>query len=239
MTTTAPGWYPDPGGSGGQRWWDGVRWTEHLAPPPAGAGPGAVVGVVARGGSLPPRAPQPGDPAGFGLRAGAFLLDSFVTQIVTMVLVYGGLALVFGLVWSVLVVTDGGVLGTALLVLSFVGLFAAAIAFTLWYELHVGRRRGQTYGKHVVDVVVVDAATGQPGIGAGRAFLRLLARWLSGAAFGLGFLWALWDPQQRTWHDMLTNTEVRRAPPEATLSPPMFLRNLGVRPGDPLAVPPR
>lgn len=26
------GWYPD--SSGGQRWWDGVQWTEHYAPPP-------------------------------------------------------------------------------------------------------------------------------------------------------------------------------------------------------------
>lgn len=28
--TAAPGWYPD--ASGGRRWWDGTRWTEHTAP---------------------------------------------------------------------------------------------------------------------------------------------------------------------------------------------------------------
>jgi hypothetical protein len=34
MTTppTPPGWYPDPDGSGGQRYWDGSAWTEHRSP---------------------------------------------------------------------------------------------------------------------------------------------------------------------------------------------------------------
>ena len=33
MTTLTPaGWYPDPDGDGGQRYWDGDRWTEHRAP---------------------------------------------------------------------------------------------------------------------------------------------------------------------------------------------------------------
>jgi len=49
-----PGWYPDPAGSGGTRWWDGQGWTEHvqqatqppaptaLAPPPPPPQPSAV-----------------------------------------------------------------------------------------------------------------------------------------------------------------------------------------------------
>jgi membrane protease YdiL (CAAX protease family) len=30
-----PGWYPDPGGAGAYRWWDGYRWTAQTYPPAA------------------------------------------------------------------------------------------------------------------------------------------------------------------------------------------------------------
>src|SRR5687767_5781002 len=36
----APNWYPDPGRSGGFRYWDGRQWTEHTAAGPAAAGGG-------------------------------------------------------------------------------------------------------------------------------------------------------------------------------------------------------
>jgi hypothetical protein len=39
LVTTPAGWYPDPDGSGGQRYFDGQSWTDHTAP---GAAPAAV-----------------------------------------------------------------------------------------------------------------------------------------------------------------------------------------------------
>jgi TM2 domain-containing membrane protein YozV len=52
-------WYPDPGGSGGERYWDGERWTDQTrlgggftSPPPS---PSSAFGQPS-----PPYAPQPG-----------------------------------------------------------------------------------------------------------------------------------------------------------------------------------
>ncbi len=33
MTQPAPGWYPDPSGNPGQRYYDGAQWTDQHAPP--------------------------------------------------------------------------------------------------------------------------------------------------------------------------------------------------------------
>lgn len=45
-TTTLPaGWYTDPGKSGGKRWWDGTKWTEHLRMPEAPKTRAAATGV--------------------------------------------------------------------------------------------------------------------------------------------------------------------------------------------------
>jgi hypothetical protein len=47
--TSTPGWYPDPSGAYGLRFFDGVQWTAHLAPHPPAA-PAVAVAVANSGG---------------------------------------------------------------------------------------------------------------------------------------------------------------------------------------------
>jgi hypothetical protein len=62
------GWYPD--GQGGQRWWDGTRWTEHTQPA-QGPAPAAPTGAVDPMQTVvaPPRTPAQGLPPQAGAPA--------------------------------------------------------------------------------------------------------------------------------------------------------------------------
>lgn len=53
MTTSSvpAGWYPDPGGGSGQRYFDGTQWTEHRSDVPAHEG---YRGSSSRRGLTPP-----------------------------------------------------------------------------------------------------------------------------------------------------------------------------------------
>jgi len=49
--STPAGWYADPAGSGRLRWWDGTRWTDHLADAPAAAAGAGVAASAGHAGS--------------------------------------------------------------------------------------------------------------------------------------------------------------------------------------------
>jgi uncharacterized RDD family membrane protein YckC len=83
--------------------------------------------------------------------------------------------------------------------------FAAGVVY---YTVLEGGPQGQTIGKKALSIRVVDVATSQPGIGAGRALGRYFARMLSAIPCGLGYFWMLWDPRKQTWHDKLVRTFV-------------------------------
>lgn len=68
------------------------------------------------------------------------------------------------------------------------------------------RRGGQTLAMKTWRIRLVDQAGGVPGLG--KAWLRYGLATLGLAAFGLGFLWALWDADRQFLHDRLAGTRL-------------------------------
>jgi class 3 adenylate cyclase len=67
-------------------------------------------------------------------------------------------------------------------------------------------RFGATPGKMILKLKVVDTATGEKP-GADKAFLRAFFSLVSLTSL-LGYAWALWEKDGRTWHDMIAGTRV-------------------------------
>ncbi len=63
-----------------------------------------------------------------------------------------------------------------------------------------------TIGKLIMNQQVV--RTDGSKVSFGRALGREFAKILSGIPFGLGFLWAIWDEKNQTWHDKIADTLV-------------------------------
>jgi uncharacterized RDD family membrane protein YckC len=86
-------------------------------------------------------------------------------------------------------------------------LVVALVAIVIYYGTLEGGPSGQTVGKRVLGIRVVDKVGGGP-IGTSRGVGRWFARLLSTFSFGLGYLWMLWDPQMQTWHDKVVDSYV-------------------------------
>jgi uncharacterized RDD family membrane protein YckC len=200
MSQTPPaGWYPDTTTPGQQRYWDGAAWTEHVAP-------------------LAPTAPPPGQSlpplAGFGSRLGAFLIDGVVLTIpivllfgVLFAVLLGGAATFDSLDGGVGAPVSGGAAlgGVVVIVLVILAGTALPVLYGVGFE---GSPHGQTIGSWMLGVRVVDGRTAGR-LPVSRAFVRVLVQsFLSGALFGLGYLWMLWDDQNRTWHDLAADSRV-------------------------------
>ena len=82
----------------------------------------------------------------------------------------------------------------------------SAVLFLLYFTLLTGEG-GQTLGKMLLGIRV-RRVDGSP-VGYGGALLRTLG-YLVSIFFGsfLGFLWALWDKNNQTWHDKIAGTIV-------------------------------
>lgn len=65
---------------------------------------------------------------------------------------------------------------------------------------------GQTLGMQAWRIKLVPAAGNE--LTFGRAVTRLGSAVLSAGCFGLGYLWCLVDRRNRSWHDLLSGTEL-------------------------------
>lgn len=93
---------------------------------------------------------------------------------------------------------DGDSLSEALLPLSFV---LCLIYFFLFHFF-----RGQTPGKRLLGMAVIDVYGERPGLA--RTLLRTCGYLLSALLFSLGFLWIGFDREKRALHDWLAGTYV-------------------------------
>ena len=73
-------------------------------------------------------------------------------------------------------------------------------------------RRGNTIGLKLVGARIVRENGDVSGFF--HTFVRSAASILSIIPLGLGYAWALWDPQKQTWHDKIMHTHVLRDTPE-------------------------
>jgi uncharacterized RDD family membrane protein YckC len=69
-----------------------------------------------------------------------------------------------------------------------------------------------TLGKWLLGI----RATDEKGVrlNVGDSLLRNLSKIISAYPLGLGYLWALWSPRGRAWHDMIANTMVIQTAPK-------------------------
>lgn len=75
-------------------------------------------------------------------------------------------------------------------------------------------RSGRTLGMQSWRLQLETANGEKPSLG--KATLRFFAAIVSWSAFGLGFLWQLWDKDDLTWHDRISATRIVYYPKEET-----------------------
>jgi uncharacterized RDD family membrane protein YckC len=84
-------------------------------------------------------------------------------------------------------------------------LLAVAYAYFGW----CWTRNGQTLGMKSWKIRLVATETEQT-VGWKCAAIRCIAALVSFSALGLGFFWAVFDPDSRTWHDRISRSHLEK-----------------------------
>jgi uncharacterized RDD family membrane protein YckC len=141
---------------------------------------------------------------GFFRRLGAFFIDAIM--VVLLAALMGTMAYV-GYKVGLSAHDRPMSWNTAAPLISFLTLACSGLA-TIYFVVFHGME-GKTVGKWLLGLRVV--GVDRRPISYRRALLRWIgAVGLGGASFGLAFLWILWQPEKRGWHDFLARTWVVR-----------------------------
>jgi len=191
--------------------------TGYAPPPPTGYGtaPGAYQPPPGYGAGT--TGPVAEGLASFGQRVGATVIDTFILWV----------AMAAGFLVAAATVPvesfenpDPGPNAFGGLIMMLTWLISPA-----YFVIMEGRPDGQTLGKKAMGIRAVRKANGAP-LGFGLAIGRYLARFVDAITFGLGLLWAAWDPLHQTFHDKIVGTLVVRSavypPPTKAGAPPGY-----------------
>jgi uncharacterized RDD family membrane protein YckC len=216
-TGAPPGWYPDPGGTGGQRYFNGAAWTEHFVPPPPPLpGYGYPVGRPPwKGAQYGRPATGPGALANPGRRLGARLLDGLVLLPVLIAFSAITIALVaphVGPIFPRVSKNPNARVPVPGLVWIYLALFGCALAtgvVMVLYEAIATARYGRTFGKAWLHIrpIRMDGRPLEWGRSLGRVSLYFLSGFLSWIGL-LDPLWCLWDENSQCLHDKAAGTLV-------------------------------
>jgi uncharacterized RDD family membrane protein YckC len=144
--------------------------------------------------------------AEWGPRAGAFLIDSLISSVPVMI----GYGIFIANIASRAGNTYPDDDPETWAILVFLASLAVSLGLGLWNRVFRQGRTGQSVGKSVLKLRLVDSTYFQP-VGAGKAFLREFLAGLFNNACFLNLLWPLWDDQKQTWHDKVMTTYVIRS----------------------------
>jgi uncharacterized RDD family membrane protein YckC len=184
--------------------------------------------------ALPPPPPPPPPPAlpgqpppfaharvraQFGARLGGYLLDGLLYGLLLGVFIAGGIIIMAAAAKDCLDRIDfendttvnctSDEVNAGLLMLGIVVIAIGIMLVLFIYARSLGKT-GQTWGRKIVGIRVVDKFTELP-IGFGRALGRtVFANLISSSFMYLGYLWMLWDTDQQTWHDKVVGSIVVR-----------------------------
>ncbi|MBV9384111.1 MAG: RDD family protein [Streptosporangiaceae bacterium] len=151
--------------------------------PPAGYGASAAGYQPAYG--------SPADYASWLTRVAATLVDSVPQLVLTVI--------------AIVVLSAGK--GSTVALLFAMLFYLSALGVAIYNRWIRAGRTGQSWGKQVVGVRLIDEETRQP-IGALMAFVRDLAHVIDGLICYIGYLFPLWDQKRQTIADKIVHTVV-------------------------------